>query len=274
MLLKRCTASLLSLMLWLSLTSCSYNPFSTDNELTGNPAGAVAGGVVGAGGAALLGAHKAVIALTGLGGAALGYYVTTVNFASGGIVKAGGQVYSVGDYVTIEIPTDTIFDDNSADFLPEAVPALESTIAVLQHYPNNNIIVSGNTSGYGAARLELRLSQQRARQVAAYLWSHGISAFKVNDALATRKLIYVGYGNYFPIANNIKADSIRQNSRIQITSFPDMRELKLCPDQRVFANIGQYKDESAPDPALGNAFKGDLLPDNQLSTPKNDFSTD
>ena len=273
MFLKRITAFLLSFTLLLSQTSCSYNPFSSNNELTGSPAGAVGGGIVGAGSAALLGAQKWAIALSGLGGAALGYYVTTVNFASGGIVKAGGQVYSVGDYVTIEIPTDSIFDDNSSDLLPEAVPALDSTISVLEHYPNNNIIVSGNTSGYGAKRYELRLSEARARQVAAYLWSHGISAFKASDVtLPTRRLMYVGYGNYFPIANNIKAASIRQNSRIQITSFPSLRDLKLCPDQKVFANIGAYKDESSDPPEpTGNAFRGDLLPDNDAGRMSNDF---
>ncbi len=240
--------------LLLTATSCSFNPFTTDNELTGSAAGAALGGVVGAGSAALLGANKYVIALAGVGGAAVGYYVTTLNFASGGVVKAGGQVFSVGDYVTIEIPTDTIFEDNSADLLPEAGPALNSAVMVLARYPNNNILVSGNTSGFGPKRYELRLSEARAERVSAYLWSHGISAFKATDAtVPTRRLMYVGYGNYFPISNNIKAASIRENSRIQITSFPGDAELGLCPRQKVFANIGEvqgepiqptYKDES------------------------------
>lgn len=226
----------------LSLASCSYNPFATNNELTGNVAGAAAGGAIGAGGAALLGAQKYVIALAGIGGAALGYYLTTIDFKSGGITRVGGQVYSVGDYVTIEIPTDNIFEENTADFLPGAAPALDSVVSVLQYYPNNNILISGNTSGYGTRRYELRTSEARAREVAAYLWAHGVSSFKATDAtVPTRQLAYVGFGSYFPIANHIKAESIRQNSRIQITSYPGLRDLKLCPDQKVFANIGALK---------------------------------
>lgn len=262
---KRSIALLLPFTLLLSLVSCSYNPFSTNNELTGSAGGALAGGVIGAGGAALLGAQKSVIALAGLGGATLGYYMTTINFAAGGVVKAGGQVYSVGDYVTIEIPSDNIFDENSSDLLPEAAPALQSAVAVLEHYPNNSIMVSGNTSGYGTMRYERSLSEARAERVAAYLWAHGINAFKASDSTAsnpTRKLMYVGYGNYFPIANNIKSASIRSNSRVQITSFPSSVELGLCKGQRVFANIGGLRADpigpSAPYPE--NAFKGDLLP--------------
>ncbi len=264
MVLKR--SIVFSLALWLSLTGCSYNPFSTNNELTGNPAGAVAGGAIGAGSAALLGANKYFIALTGLGGAALGYYLTTMDFAAGAITKAGGQVYTIGDYLGIEIPTDSIFEENSADFLPVAGPVLDSTVSVLQRYPNNNIMVSGNTSGFGTRSYEFRLSEARARQISAYLWSHGVSAFKATDAtLPTRKLMYVGYGDYFPIANNIKAIGIRQNSRIQITSFPSLRDLKLCKDQKVFANIGALQadpiPQDPPQPYVGNAFRGDLLPE-------------
>jgi outer membrane protein OmpA-like peptidoglycan-associated protein len=268
---RKCIITLLfSITFSLALTSCSYNPFSTDNELTGNPGGAAVGAGVGAGGAALLGASKYVIGLAGLGGASLGYYLTTVNFASGGVVKAGGQVYSVGDYVTIEFPTDTVFDENSADILPEARPALDSTISVLQHYPNNNIIISGNTSGYGPRRYEFRISEARARAVAAYLWAHGISSFKATDAtLPTRKLSYVGYGNSFPIANNIKASGIRANSRIQITSYPTNSQLNLCKEQRIFANIGAMNADAepltpTPTPThVGDDFNGDLLPDSR-----------
>jgi outer membrane protein OmpA-like peptidoglycan-associated protein len=267
MFLKRSFSFLLALTLSLSVTNCSFNPFTTDNHLTGSPGAAIVGGAAGAGTAALLHANKYFIALAGFGGAALGYYMTTENFKAGGIVRAGGQVFSVGSYVTIEIPTDSIFEDNSSDFLPEAGPALDSTLAVLQNYPNNNILISGNTSGYGLARWEISLSEKRAREVSAYLWAHGISSYKEFDAVGeTRVLGYVGYGNAYPIANHIKASSIRSNSRIQITSYPSQSELGLCAKQRVYANIGGMKDEPidqrSPEPYIGNAFKGEVLPEN------------
>src|SRR5438552_11652573 len=90
------------------LLSClvSLNGCSTSNSLnppTGNAIGAAAGGIVGASGAAILGAPKPVIALAGIGGAALGYYLTTMRFTSRGIIASGGQVYTLGDYVIINV---------------------------------------------------------------------------------------------------------------------------------------------------------------------------
>ncbi len=223
----------------LCLISCSFNPFSTDNKFTGSPTATVAGGVIGGGTAAVLGAPKSLIALAGVGGAAVGYYVTTINFAAQGVAQGGGQVYTLGDYATIEIPADKIFEDNSSDLLPEAAPILQSAATVLEHFPDNNIIVSGNTSGYGTRKFELTLSEARAQQVAAFLWANGINTIKKTDYnKPLRQLIYVGYGNYFPIANNIKASGIRANNRIQITAFPSKRQLQLTKDKKVFANIG------------------------------------
>lgn len=258
MLLKRSAICFFTMVFLLPLSSCSFNPFTTDNEMTGKAGPTVAGGAIGAGTAALLGGSKYTIGLAGLAGASLGYYLSTLTFDAGGIAEAGGQVFTQGDYVTVEIPTDSIFESNTANLLPQAGPALDSTVAVLKRYPNNNILVSGNTSGFGTARWERTLSEKRAREVSAYLWAHGVNAFKGNSdfdpSAPTRTLGYVGYGNYFPISNNIKADSIRENSRIQITAYPSRRDLKLCEDQTVFANIGgsnepvSYKGEPPPAP--------------------------
>lgn len=262
---------------FLNLVGCSFNPFTTDNEMTGNPGYAVAGGAVGAGSAALLGGSKYTIGLAGIGGATLGYYLSTLTFAAGGVTQAGGQVYTLGDYVTIEIPTDNIFDENSAELLPEAGPALQSAVEVLKRYPNNNILVSGNTSGFGTRRFELTLSERRAKEIAGYLWAHGVSSFRggadYDPSAPLRTLSYVGYGNYFPISNNIKATSIRENSRIQITAYPTSRQLKLCKDQKVFANIGQLNEkpieQSSPIYPTGNGYKDEPLQDNNLYNMKN-----
>lgn len=265
MTVRACFALLLFFIVLLSLASCSFNPFTTENKLTGSPTATVTGGVIGAGSAAILGAPRSIIALAGLGGATVGYYVSTLNFAAGGVNQVGGQVYTLGDYVTIEIPTDKIFEDNSAELLPEAKPILQSAVAVLQYYPENNIIVSSNTSGFGTRKFELALSEARAQRVAAFLWANGINSLKTtNYEKPLRKLIYVGYGDYFPIANNIRASGIRANSRIQITAFPSKYQLQLTKHQKVFANIGGLQEPPLRQKStynVDNAFKGDLLPE-------------
>jgi len=210
----------------LALSACTYNPLLDDNHLTGNVAGATGGAIVGAGLAALFMQTKPVIIAAGVGGASIGYYLSTLRSASAGILAANGEVYKVGEFVGIEVPTDNLFEPNTDEFLPNTRPVLESIVSVLQRYPRHNILISGNMSGFGFAKQELRLSESRARQVAAYLWMRGISNYIKPENLydvdegPAKKLIYVGFGNYFPIANNIHAESIRENSRIQITAYP------------------------------------------------------
>ena len=185
------------LPLLLFFTACSYNPLSTTNHLTGDPVETAAGGAAGFGTAAAFGAKShVVLGLAGLGGASIGYYMSTVRYDAAGIYHAGGQVFAVGDYTTIEIPTHTLFDNNTSDLTPIGNAALRSAAKVLNRLCCQSILVSGNSSGFGTSRMERKMTEDRARVVAAFLWAQGVNNFKKisND---TRKLTYVGYGNYF-----------------------------------------------------------------------------
>lgn len=221
----------------LLLSSCTFNPFTTDNELTGSPIATGVGAAAGGGLASVFHSSQNVIAASAIGGGLIGYYVSTLRFASGGILRNCGLVYTLGNYLTIEIPTDKLFEINSADFLDDAGDILNSTLQVLKRYPNHNIFISGNTSGFGTENYQLQISEARARQVAAYLWANGISQFKAYS-LQMRHLIYTGYGDFFPIANDIHNHANRKNSRIQITAFPSYAQLRMTKYMRVYGNIG------------------------------------
>lgn len=231
------SARILSLIFTLlALAGCSYNPFVRNNQSGGSLTGTAIGAGIGAGTAALLEAPKPVVGLAGIIGGGIGYYTTSLRYASSGIIHAGGITYQIGCYVTIVISSDKLFDTNSDEFLPGIAPILNSIVAVIRRYPENNIMISGNTSGFGPQGYEQNLSEARARRLAAYLWSRGISGFS-GTSLQLRRLIYVGYGNYFPIANSIRSTGIRANSRMQITLFPSGVSVK---DRRykVFSNVG------------------------------------
>lgn len=233
-------------------SACSYNPFLTDNHITGNPAGAVVGAGVGAGGVALLGGSRPLITLAGLGGGMFGYYVTTLRYDSGGLIQSGGQVYIVGDFVGINIPADKLFEPNTANFLPQANLILDSAVVVLKRYPKNSIFISGNTSGFSRPRWELKLSEKRAQKVAAYFWKAGINQFQ-DPGNTMRDLNYVGYGNYVRIANTLTNKGIRQNNRIQITSFPSNCNLELGKKDIAMRNFGaSVDDEVAAAPLCQN----------------------
>lgn len=226
----------------LFLCSCTFNPFTTDNKLTGSPVSTTIGAAAGGGAAALFHGSTPAIAASAIGGGLIGYYMSTLRFASGGVMQACGKVFTLGDYLTVEIPSDQLFEVNTAVFLDDANPILDSVVNILSHYPDNNILISGNTSGFGTTCFQLRLSETRARQVAAYLWSHGVSQFK-NFGMRLRHLIYTGYGNFFPIANDLHNCSNRKNSRIQITAYPNYAELKIDHCFRVFGNIGAMDED-------------------------------
>lgn len=223
------------------LTACSYNPLISNNHTTGSASGALIGAGVGAGGVAALGGSKPFMTAFGIGGGAVGYYATTLRYDSGGIIQGGGKVYRIGDRVGIYIPTDNLFEPNSAEFLPQAGLILDSAATVLARYPDNNIIISGNTSGFSRPHFEQRLSEARAEKVAAYLWSAGINSFKGKN-IDTRKLNYVGYGDFFPISDKLTNEEIRENSRIQIVSYPTNFDLGLDKKSLAFGNIGSMNE--------------------------------
>jgi outer membrane protein OmpA-like peptidoglycan-associated protein len=256
---------------WLFLAGCTYNPLSDNNQLTGSATGTLVGAGIGAGSMALLNAPRPLIMAAGVGGAALGYYFTTLRFQSGGVVQAGGMVYTLGDYVTIEIPSDQLFDSNSAELLPQAEYILNSALSVLERYPDYNILVSGNTSGFGFRRDELQHSEDQARQVTTWLWAHGLNHCNGGP----RKLIYVGYGSYFPISNNIRAKGIRENNRIQITGYPTNTKIHLDKCYKTFCQGSDLKDECpASPPPTFQPPAPDFNREFPVETPRHNYKAD
>lgn len=234
------------------LSGCSFNPFVSNNHLTGDPTATAIGAGAGVGTVALFRGSPPALVAGGLIGGGLGYYASSLRFASKGIIHHGGDVYRIGEVVGIYIPTDNLFVVNTADFTFEATAILDSAANVLKRYPQNNILISGNTSGFSQARWEKRLSLRRAQRVAAYLWNAGINNFSDSDGgdmAGMRKLNYVGYGDYMPISSNLTNKGIRENSRIQITSYPDTCNMHLDKRHVAMYNIGGMSDKpvnSAP----------------------------
>lgn len=223
------------------LSGCTYNPLSAQNRLTGNVAGPLIGGAAGAGTMALLGMPRPIIVLGGLGGGAFGYYVTTLRYDAGGIVSAGGQVYQLGDFVGIDIPTDFLFEENTTRFVPQAYSILDSAVTVLRRYGDHSISVAGNTSGFDRPQRETALSTARAKAVVRYLRANGINAFK-EASIDFRKISYVGNGDRLPIANHYTNDSIRENSHIFIAMYLTRKQLEARPYRPVFKDIGAWDD--------------------------------
>lgn len=227
----------------LMFSACTFNPFVNTNHNTGSAGATALGAGVGAGSVWLLGGSKTMMLFGGIAGGAAGYYLSSLRYDAGGILDAGGNVYVLGEYMGIYIPSDKLFEANTADLLPRASNILNSVVAVLQRKPDNNIMISGNTSGFDRPRRELQLSQKRAKVVAAYLWSAGLSQFK-DRSDETRNFNYVGYGDYFPISSDLTNKGIRENSRIQITSYPSRATLYDHGKKVNMDNVAGMNDEA------------------------------
>ncbi len=85
-------------------------------------------------------------------------------------------------------------------------PLLDSIVDIVNRCPGMTIQVAGHTDSDGAAEMNQRLSEARARSVSDYLISQGIPAERV---------VSVGHGEMQPIAPNDTAANKLRNRRIE-----------------------------------------------------------
>ncbi len=109
-----------------------------------------------------------------------------------------GLVMTLGDFV---------FDSGQSNIRPEAQGNFGKVMEFLDAYPNRKIRIEGHTDSSGSARLNLRLSQQRADAVKALLVENGVDPARI-DA--------VGMGEDFPIADNSTEAGKAKNRRVEI----------------------------------------------------------
>ena len=115
----------------------------------------------------------------------------------------GATVNSVGCWVIKGL----LFDFNKADIKPQYYKNIDNVIKVLKANPNMKVEIQGHTDNIGSASYNMKLSLKRAKAVADYIISHGISPDRVT---------YKGYGFTKPIAPNDTPEGRALNRRVQI----------------------------------------------------------
>ncbi|MBS4014322.1 MAG: OmpA family protein [Bacteroidetes bacterium] len=98
------------------------------------------------------------------------------------------------------------FDTGAATLRPESYAELGVLYALLLNNPSLKIEISGHTDNVGSAAANLRLSEERARAVVAYLIERGVNR---------DRLTYKGYGFSKPIASNETAQGRQMNRRTE-----------------------------------------------------------
>ncbi|MCX7091010.1 MAG: OmpA family protein [Legionellales bacterium] len=120
------------------------------------------------------------------------------------------QFIEYGDTMTLIIPTDSYFQNDSSELneISGVYQGLNNVVKLLRKYPKSNPInVAGFTDDSGDSDSQKTLTQGQAETIATYLWANGISA----TSLKTE-----GYGDSYSLGSNQSNHSSSYNRRVEI----------------------------------------------------------
>ncbi|MCK9541817.1 MAG: OmpA family protein, partial [Novosphingobium sp.] len=98
---------------------------------------------------------------------------------------------------------------------PHFRATLDTVAQSLQQYPDSLIDVYGHTDSTGSDAFNQTLSENRARTVANYLISQGVSSARIRSQ---------GFGETMPVAENTTEEGRRRNRRVEIKIVPITQE--------------------------------------------------
>jgi OOP family OmpA-OmpF porin len=99
------------------------------------------------------------------------------------------------------------FDFGKASLRPESYPELEELAGFLRNKETVKIEIAGHTDNVGKDTDNLKLSQQRADAIKAWLLKKGIS---------TARVVAKGYGATQPVADNSNDEGRQRNRRTEV----------------------------------------------------------
>jgi len=204
--MRRIFVGILTISLVMFSFSCAGMNKTTKGAIIGAAGGAVVGGVVGKiAGNTLLGA----IAGAAVGGAAGAYIGRQMDKQAAEIRRdlEGAKVERIGEAIKITFDSGLLFDINKYNLRDVSRENLSKLAAILNKYPDTNILVEGHTDSTGTHELNQTLSENRAKSVSAYL-----ATLNVQSARFTVH----GYGPDQPIGDNGTVEGRQQNRRVDL----------------------------------------------------------
>ena len=103
--------------------------------------------------------------------------------------------------------TNVFYEIDRWELKKESMSELDNLAELLKFNKDFVVEIGGYTDSTGTAEYNLQLSEKRALSVVNYLIENGIS---------TERLQYKGYGNAYPIADNITMEGRRLNRRTEV----------------------------------------------------------
>lgn len=120
------------------------------------------------------------------------------------------EVYQQGDKLVIRLKSMN-FPSGRSEVPAQSMPLLEKVRAVAADLGPKKVVVEGHTDSVGNEQVNSILSEQRAKAIAQYLETNGISEDKIEAK---------GFGFAKPIASNKSKDGRAQNRRVDVIITP------------------------------------------------------
>jgi outer membrane protein OmpA-like peptidoglycan-associated protein len=99
-----------------------------------------------------------------------------------------------------------VFEQSSYVLLSQSYPALNKLVEILKNIPDKKVEIAGHTDNVGDPRLNLALSENRAKVVGSYLIRNGIDESRITIR---------GYGGTKPISQGQSEGDRSQNRRVE-----------------------------------------------------------
>ncbi|MBO5422218.1 MAG: OmpA family protein [Fibrobacteraceae bacterium] len=103
--------------------------------------------------------------------------------------------------------SDILFDVDKATLKQDLKTSLAKVAGILSVYQELNVVVEGHTDNTGSEKHNMKLSEQRAKNVLDFLVSQGIESSRLTS---------VGYGMTRPVGDNKTKEGRQKNRRVDL----------------------------------------------------------
>jgi len=199
------------IVLSMMLSGCQSNdPYTgeskTNNATKGAGIGALVCGLIGASKNSKSARNAALSC--GAIGAGIGAYMDSQEAdLRSSLAETGVSVERSGDNINLVMPGNITFATDKSEIQADFFAVLDSVAKVFVNYKDTLIEVEGHTDSTGSISHNLKLSEDRAVQVANYLESKGVEQ---------KRIVHLGKGPMTPVASNQTAEGRALNRRVEI----------------------------------------------------------
>lgn len=204
-----------------TVSACVTDPNTGERKVSrtaigaggGALAGLLLGGLIGGGTGRIIGAG-----IGGIAGGAVGYQMDKqIKELREQTAGTGIDINEAddGQSILVNLPEGVTFDVGSYTLKPQFRTTLDDIAGSLQQYPDSLIDVYGHTDSTGSDAFNQTLSENRARTVANYLSTRGVSASRIRSQ---------GFGESMPVADNTTEAGRARNRRVEIKIVPITQE--------------------------------------------------